>query len=167
MRDHDDIPSLDLMANGATTGRTSIHQAPAHDTDGLAALLRAAAATERPAFSPELHARLLTRIVPTRAARSVTLRQRFLPALAGGLIAAIAVALIMMPASVRPPVSDPAAGDDAVALAAPPGIEQLPSLAEVGEDMVASLTAALVDLPPWIAFVAIDPTQIMGDEDSP
>lgn len=135
------------------------------DEYDLAARLRAAAAVERPAFSPELHARLLARSVPAPVPRAITWRRMALPAIAGGLVAAVAAAVVVAPATVRPPEAEPPR-DVAVAGVAP-GIERLPTLAEVEEGVVASVTAALVDLPPWLDLVAVDPAEFGANEVGP
>lgn len=131
--------------------------------DGLAARLRAAAAAERPPFAPELHARLVARIVPGRS-RTARVRRLALPALAGGLVAAAVLVMVVSPATTRPPADEPAAAAASSPVDSAPGIERLPTLAEVEEGVVASVTAALVDLPPWFDLVAVDSADFGADE---
>ena len=139
--------------------------APLEDEDDLAVRLRAAAVAERPTFSPELHARLLARSVPARANRAITWRRMALPALAGGLVAVVAAVVVVSPATVRPPKTEPPR--DVAVAGVVPGIERLPTLAEVEEGVVASVTAALVDLPPWLDLVAVDPAEFGADDGGP
>lgn len=116
-------------------------------TSRLVARLRREAAAERPEFSPERHARLLARVVPGRFS---TPRRFTLPAIAGGLAAAVVVVLAVLVAWRAP--ERPAA--DA------PGIERFPTLSELQEGMAASVTAALVDLPPWVDLVMVEPAEV-------
>lgn len=127
----------------------------------LGTRLRQEAAAERPGFSPERHARLLARVVPGPTARATERRRRIVPAaVAGGLAVAVAVAIIASRSPEQQTGKSAASETGAAVAADTPGIERLPTLDEMKEGVVESVTAALVDIPPWVDLVAVEPGEV-------
>lgn len=149
------------MADREDPGRSRRHGAR-----GLAAALRREARAGRPAFSPALHDGVLAAVAATSRRRSTPPAGRHRPAWSaatvGGLAACAAVAIAVVPLRLAPPPwgSTADVAREPAAVADGPGIERLPTPAEIGEGVLAEVTtlaAAAVGLPEWTDLAVLDP----------
>jgi len=146
----------------------------------LAARLRREARGSRPDFSPALHGRVVAAVAAAavhRAAKDppvtvIVPPQRY-GRKAGVLIGAACVAVAVLVAGVRPrPASSsasPEGGVDVAALEGGPGIERLPTPAEIGEGVLAEVTTfavAAVGVPAWNDLATFDPVSFVPGDDA-
>lgn len=144
----------------------------------LSAGLRREARGSRPDFSPALHGRVVAAVAAPAVARAtsdppvtVVETPRRLGRAAGVLIAAACVAVALIVAGVRPRPQSPSLerGVDVAALAGGPGIERLPTPAEIGEGVLAEVTTfavAAVGVPAWNDIAAFDPASFVPADDA-
>ncbi|MFM7035737.1 MAG: hypothetical protein ACKOYJ_11260 [Planctomycetia bacterium] len=145
----------------------------------LAARLRHEARGCRPGFSPALHGRVVAAV----AAPAVVRAANDLPATAvapplwrrqraaGLLITAACVAVALVVAGVRSQPQRPSLEDgvDLAGVAGGPGIERLPTPAEIGEGVLAEVTTlavAAVGVPAWSDLAAFDPASFVPGDDA-
>lgn len=138
------------------------------DSRRLAARLRREARRGRPAFSAALHERVVAALAPPGPAPAARRGVAWRPAAVGGLVAAACAALVG--AASRPWQAPPAMPDAAaVAGVELPGIERLPTPAEIGAGVLAEVTTLAADavgLPAWSDLAALDPTLIAPADDA-